>query len=54
MQFEVSVDAVIGMVLSIDKLCGEDTEQLKTWLEPILDAVDADVLVTDDADDSRK
>ena len=42
------------MVLSIDKLPGEDAEQLKTWLEPILDAVDADVLVTDDADGFKK
>lgn len=53
-QLGVSVDAVNGMVLSIDKLPGEDAEQLKTWLEPILDAVDADVLVTDDADGFKK
>lgn len=53
-QFGVSVDAVNGMVLSIDKLPGEDAEQLKTWLEPILDAVEADVLVTDDADGFKK
>ena len=46
----VSVDAITGMTLSIDGLPGEEAEQLKTWLEPILDAVDADVLVTDDAD----
>ena len=45
-QFGVSVDAVNGMVLSIDPLSGEDAEQLKAWLEPILDAVDAGVLVT--------
>jgi len=46
----ISVDAVTGMTLSIDGLPGEDAEQLKAWLEPILDAVDADVLVSDDAD----
>jgi hypothetical protein len=46
----ISVDAVTGMTLSIDGLPGEDAEQLKTWLEPILDAVNADVLVSDDAD----
>jgi hypothetical protein len=46
----IVVDAVNGMVLSIDKLPGEDAEQLKTWLEPILEAVDADVVVSDDAD----
>ncbi len=50
----ISVDAVNGMVLSIDKLPGEDAEQLKAWLEPILDAVDADILVTDDADGFKK
>ena len=54
MQIGISVDAVTGMVLSIDKLEGEDAEQLKAWLEPILDAVDADVLVTDDADAFKK
>ena len=53
-QIGISVDAVNGMVLSIDKLPGEDAEQLKAWLEPILDAVDADVLVTDDADGFKK
>jgi len=53
-QIGISVDAVTGMVLSIDKLPGEDAEQLKAWLAPILDAVDADVLVTDDADGFKK
>jgi transposase-like protein len=51
-QLGISVDAVNGMVLSIDKLPAEDAEQLKAWLEPILDAVD--VLVTDDADGFKK
>jgi hypothetical protein len=46
----IIVDAVNGMVLSIDELPGEDAEQLQVWLEPILDAVDADVVVSDDAD----
>ena len=46
----IAVDAVNGMVLSIDPLPGEDAEQLQAWLEPILDAVDADVVVSDDAD----
>jgi len=43
-----------GATLSIDSLPGEDAEQLKAWLEPILDAVDADVLVSDDADAFKK
>jgi transposase-like protein len=46
----IAVDAVNGMVLSIDHLPSEDAEQLQAWLEPILDAVDADVVVSDDAD----
>jgi len=46
----IVVDAVNGMVLSIDELAGEDAEQLQAWLEPILEAVDADVVVSDDAD----
>lgn len=50
----IAVDAVNGMVLSIDELPGEDAEQLKTWLAPILDAVDAEVVVSDDADAFKK
>jgi transposase-like protein len=50
----IAVDATNGMVLSIDELAGEDAEQLKTWLEPILDAVDAEVVVSDDADAFKK
>ena len=50
----IAVDAINGMVLSIDHLPGEDAEQLKAWLEPILEAVHADVLVTDDADALKK
>lgn len=46
----IAVDAVNGMVLSIDELSGEDAQQLQAWLAPILEAVDADVLVSDDAD----
>lgn len=46
----IAVDAINGMVLSIDELSGEDAEQLKAWLEPILEAVDADVVASDDAD----
>ena len=45
----IVVDAENGMVLSIDELSGEDAEQLKAWLGPILEAVDADVVVSDDA-----
>jgi len=50
----IAVDAINGMVLSIDELPGEDAEQLKAWLEPILNAVDAEVVVSDDADAFKK
>ena len=46
----VTVDAITGLTLSIDKLSGEDAQTLKEWLKPIIKAVDARVLVTDDAD----
>jgi transposase-like protein len=46
----ISVDAVTGLTLSIDALSGEEAAELKAWLEPILDAVEAKVLVSDDAD----
>jgi hypothetical protein len=50
----ICVDAVNGITLSIDELSAEDAEALTEWLEPILDEVEADVLVTDDADALRK
>jgi len=50
----ISVDAVSGLTLSMDALPGEEAEELKAWLEPILNAVDADVLVSDDADAFKK
>jgi hypothetical protein len=50
----ISVDAVSGLTLSIDALPGEEAEEIKAWLEPILEAVDADVLVSDDADAFKK
>jgi transposase-like protein len=50
----IVVDACNGLVLSIDELPGEDAEQLKAWLEPIMETVEADVLVTDDADGFKK
>lgn len=46
----VVVDASNGMTLCIDGLESGDTENLKEWLEPIMDVFDTDVLVTDDAD----
>jgi transposase-like protein len=46
----VVVDPIQGLVLSIDSLEGEDAQTLKAWIEPIADAVGAQVLVSDDAD----
>lgn len=46
----VIVDPINGMVLSIDRLSGEDAQTLQKWIEPIADIVGAHTLVTDDAD----
>lgn len=46
----VTVDALTGLTLSIDDLSGADAQTLKAWLTPIVEAVDARVVVTDDAD----
>lgn len=46
----LTVDDISGMVLTIDDLSGEDAETLREWLEPIAEAVEARLLVTDDAD----
>lgn len=48
----VTVDALTGLTLRIDRLSGEDAQTLKAWLEPIIETVDARVLVTDDADEN--
>ena len=50
----IVVNAITGMVLSIDQLSGEDVEHLKAWLKPIMEAVGADIMVTDDADALKK
>ncbi|HXF69704.1 MAG TPA: hypothetical protein VNK89_07835 [Thermoflexus sp.] len=46
----VVVDERTGLVLTVDGLAGEDAKTLKEWLEPVVEAVGAQVLVTDDAD----
>jgi hypothetical protein len=46
----VTVDDTTGLALSIDELPAEDAETLQEWLAPIAEAVDAHLLVTDDAD----
>ena len=46
----LTVDDTTGLVLTVDELPAEDAETLKEWLEPIAKAVDAELLVSDDAD----
>jgi len=46
----LTVDDLTGLVLTIDDLSGEDAETLRKWLDPIVKAVGAEILVTDDAD----
>ena len=46
----LTVDDLSGLVLTIDNLTGEDAETLKEWVAPIAEAVEAQILVTDDAD----
>jgi transposase-like protein len=46
----LTVDDTAGLVLTVDELSAEDADTLKEWLEPIVQAVDAELLVTDDAD----
>lgn len=46
----LAVDDTTGLVLTVDELGAEDAETLKEWLEPIAQAVDARLLISDDAD----
>lgn len=46
----LTVDDTTGLVLTVDELAAEDAETLQEWLEPIVKAVGAQLLVTDDAD----
>ena len=46
----LTVDDTDGLVLTVDALSAEDGDTLKEWLEPIVQAVEAKLLVTDDAD----
>jgi transposase-like protein len=50
LQLGLSVDAVTGMVLSVDRLPNAEAQTLRTWLAPLAAAVGAELLVSDDAD----
>jgi len=46
----LTVDDTTGLVLTVDRLSAEDADTLRDWLAPIAEAVDAKLLITDDAD----
>jgi len=46
----LAVDDTTGLVLTVDALPAEDAETVKEWLEPVAKAVNARLLVSDDAD----
>jgi hypothetical protein len=46
----LSVDPVSGLVLSVDRLPAEDARTLLSWLAPVVAAVGAEIMVSDDAD----
>jgi transposase-like protein len=46
----LAVDDTTGLVLTVDALSAEDAETVKEWLDPVVEAVDAQLLVSDDAD----
>jgi transposase-like protein len=46
----LTVDDISGLVLTVDDLNGEDADTLKKWMAPIAAAVEAQIVVTDDAD----
>jgi hypothetical protein len=50
----VVVDAGGRIGLSVEGLQGEDAETLRGWLQPVVEAVGAELLVTDDADAFKK
>ena len=50
LQLGLTVDDTMGLVLTVDELPTGDAETLKEWLEPILEAVEGRLLVSDDAD----
>ena len=46
----VSVDAVTGLALSIDVLPNGEAATLTAWIQELADVLDAEILVSDDAD----
>jgi hypothetical protein len=54
LQLGLTVDDTTGLALTVDALAGEDAETLQAWMEPIVAAVGAEILVTDDADSFKR
>jgi transposase-like protein len=50
----LAIDDTSGLVLSVDCLSGEDAQTLQAWMEPIVTAVGAQVMVSDDADSYKR
>ena len=46
----LAVDDTTGLVLTVDRLSAEDAATVKEWLDPVAEAVNAELLVSDDAD----
>jgi len=46
----LTVDDTTGLALTVDGLSGEDAATLEAWMGPIVEAVGAKIVVTDDAD----
>lgn len=46
----LAIDAQEGILLDIEVLDNEETDTLQAWLQPLLELVDAEVLITDDQD----
>jgi len=54
LQLGLTVDDTGGLVLTVDGLDGEDAQTLEAWIAPIAAQVEAELLVTDDADGFKK
>ena len=52
LHLELRVDALMGLVLTIDELAAEDVNVLKAWIEPIARSVGAEVRVAQRREDA--
>ena len=50
----LAIDAQEGILLDIEVLDNEETDTIQAWLQPLLELVDAEVLITDDQDGFKK